>query len=98
MLSTHRSSTLLAWAGSKLAMRPTATRSRSPGWWTEGVQAATAAAISSPSETRHRLRSKSDDGLDLGKVASRRMPLAPIHQRRILLGADLLGLPAPGPE
>src|SRR5215213_11610270 len=34
----------------------------------------------------------------LGEVAGHRMALAPVDQRRFLLGADVLGLPAAGPE
>ncbi len=41
---------------------------------------------------------RSDDGGDLGEVAGDRVALAPVDQRGLLSGADLLGLPAAGAE
>ncbi len=43
-------------------------------------------------------RCQSDDGGDLGEVAGDGVSVPAVHQRRLFLGADLLGLPAPGAE
>ena len=40
----------------------------------------------------------SDDLPDLGKVAGDRVALAPVDELGLLSGANLLGLPATGPE
>src|SRR6266487_2088349 len=39
-----------------------------------------------------------DDAGGLGEMARHRVALSPVHQRRLLLSADGLGLPAPGTE
>lgn len=40
----------------------------------------------------------SDDGGDFGEVTGDGVPLPPVDERRFLPGADVLRLPAPGPE
>src|SRR5699024_204377 len=55
-------------------------------------------ALVAPGWARARLRQRGARRLDLGEMTCHRVPDVTVHERRLLGGADVLCLPASGPE